>query len=240
MTRRFLVFVTILGLALVVQSAWNTASAQAQNSVPEMPDPIRNLEAEGAQIRYMGRDHGFDSWLSVKNGQEQYFYVPPNGTGFVMGVLFDNSGRVVTIDQIQRMRDKGDTLLDSLSGVDDLQSINETKKDSLAFKSPAERLFHDTEQSNWVPLGFAGAPVIYAIIDPNCPHCHAMIDDIRKAGYLDRGELQMRIIPVGFLKNSKEEAAFLLASPNPQERLFEHMDGDGEAYQCVKALILRA
>ena len=225
MTRICFLILTFFAIGL-------TQNASAQNSIPEMPEPIRNLESEGAQVRYMGRDHGFDSWLSVKNGQEQYFYVPPGGTGFVMGVLFDQKGRVVTVDQVQRLREKGDSLVESLSGVDALKTVNESDRQN--FKSPSERLFHDTEQSNWVPMGYGQAPAAYAIIDPQCPHCHAMIQDIREAGYLERGEIQLRLIPVGFIKDSLEKSAFLLAAPNPQERFLAHLDGDEEALPVRK------
>lgn len=206
-----------------------SASALAQQSVPEMPDPIRNLADEGAQIRYMGRDHGFDAWLTVKNGQEQYFYVPPGGSGFVMGLLFDNKGHVVTIDQVQRLRKDGDSLLDSLAGMETLATPTGEEEDRFAFQSPAERLFHDTENANWITLGYPSAPVIYAIIDPQCPHCHALITNLNEGGYLDRGELQLRLIPVGFSQVSKAQAAFLMAAPDPQERFLRHLAGDEDA-----------
>lgn len=202
--------------------------AMAQHSVPEMPDPIRNLADEGAQIRYMGRDHGFDSWLTVKNGREQYFYVPPGGTGFVMGVLFDNDGKAITIEQVQRLRDDGDSLLDSLAGMETLATpVN--KEERFAFQSPAERLFYDTENTNWVALGYSDAPVIYAIIDPQCPHCHAMVTNLKEGGFLDRGEVQLRMIPVGFSEVSKAQSAFLMAAPDPQARFLRHLSGDEDA-----------
>lgn len=201
----------------------------AQQSVPEMPDPIRNLADEGAQIRYMGRDHGFDSWLTVKNGQEQYFYVPPGGTGFVMGVLFDNKGRAVTIEQIQRLREKGDSLLDSLSEMETAATTQSDEERRFAFESPAERLYHDTENTNWIRLGYPDAPVLYAIIDPQCPHCHALVAKLRDEGYLDRGAVQLRLIPVGFSAKSKAQAAYLMAAPDPQERFLRHLSGDETA-----------
>lgn len=206
-----------------------SAAVMAQTSVPEMPEPIRNLADEGAQIRYLGREHGFDSWLTVKNGQEQYFYVPPGGSGFVMGVLFDNKGRAITVDQVQRLRSDGDSLLDSLTELDDFTPAGSNEKSRFDFQSPSERLFHDVENSNWVPLGYNTAPVVYAIIDPNCPHCHALVQGLQESGEFDRGTVQMRIIPVGFSAESKSQAAFLMAAPDPQERFLRHLAGDEDA-----------
>jgi thiol:disulfide interchange protein DsbG len=201
----------------------------AQDSIPEMPDPIRNLADEGAQIRYLGRDNGFDSWLTVKNGQEQYFYVPPGGDGFVMGVLFDNQGRAVTVDQVRRLRNEGDTLLDSLTELESYTTTDDDQAANFEFKAPSERLFHDVETSNWVAMGYNTAPVAYAIIDPQCPHCHEMIVKMNEAGYFDHGKLQLRLIPVGFSEASRAMAAYLIASPDPQERMLRHLSGDETA-----------
>ena len=37
------------------------------------------------------------------------------------------------------------------------------------------------------------------------------------------------MVPVGFKDETRAQAAFLIASPNPQERWFAHMDGDKDA-----------
>lgn len=200
--------------------------AFAQNAVPDMPEPIKNLADQGAQIEYMGRDNGFNSWVSLKNGQEQYFYVPPSGDGFVMGVLFDNKGHVVTAEQIQRLRKKDNNLLDTLS---ETAQLSNSDDDRFELKSPSERLFYETENTNWVSLGYPQAPVIYAVIDPQCPHCHAMINDFNEGGYLDRGKVQLRLIPVGINAERKAQAAYLIASPDPQKRLFEYLNGNADA-----------
>ncbi len=215
---------------MILISALSVTPSLAQNSIPDMPDPIKNLADQGAQIEYMGRDNGFDSWLSVKNGQEQYFYVPPGGDGFVMGVLFDNKGRVVTAEQINRLRKEDNNLLDNLSGSAlNANSINTPDDKRFEFKSPSERLFHETENTNWVSIGYKQAPVVYALIDPQCPHCHAMLNEINADGYLDRGALQLRLIPVGINADNKAQAAYLIATPNPQERLFKFLAGDLDA-----------
>lgn len=213
-------------LTLVVLAA--ALPAKAQDVLPTLPKPIRNLVDEGAQIRFLGKDYGLDAWITIKNGQEQYFYVMPDGKSFVMGVLFDDEGKVVTVRQVQRLREKGDPLLDELT--EDLKPQNEiSNKEAFEFKSPSERLFQDIENSNWIPFGAMGAPVMYSFIDPQCPHCHAFISDLRSNNMIENGRVQLRIIPVGFREETRAQAAFLLASPNPQERFFKHMDGDKSA-----------
>jgi thiol:disulfide interchange protein DsbG len=202
--------------------------AKAQEALPDLPAPIQNLVDEGAQIRYLGREFGFDSWLTVKNGQEQYFYVLPDGKAFVMGVLFDNKGKLVTVDQVQRLREKGDTMLDTLADENTGFETNQSAaQERFEFKTPAERLYHDVENSNWISLGEIGAPIAYSFVDPQCPHCHALIENIKPE--LERGRVQLRIIPVGFKEDTLAQAAFLLAAPNPQERWMKHIEGDETA-----------
>lgn len=204
------------------------SQAKAQEGLPKLPKPIQNLADEGAQIRYLGKDHGFDAWITIKNGQEQYFYVQPNGKAFVMGILFDETGRAITVDQVKRLREDGDSLLDTLA-TSDLSSQNRMENNkSFVFSSPAEEMFHDIENSNWVALGSPNAPVVYSFIDPQCPHCHSFVQDLR-ADLLDSQKIQLRMIPVGFKEETQSQAAFLLASPNPQERWMAHMDGDPSA-----------
>ena len=220
--------IRFLALSLIAFGL-STGDLRAQDAVPELPAPIQTLVDEGAQIRFLGRDKGFDAWLTVKNGQEQYFYVKPDRSAFVMGVLFDEKGEMITIDQVQRLQNSDGTLLDALASETLVTDGNsKAKEQSFEFKSPSERLYYDIENSNWVPLGETGAPILYSFIDPQCPHCHTFIETIRK-DYIEKGRVQVRLIPVGFREETRAQAAFLMATPNPQERWFKHMDGDAEA-----------
>ncbi|MAE52048.1 MAG: thiol:disulfide interchange protein DsbG [Micavibrio sp.] len=223
---------TFLFLFVFIAMGIITTAAQAQSEepLPKLPEPIQNLVNEGAQIRYLGRDYGVDAWITIKNGKEQYFYVLPDQKAFLMGVMFDNTGKLVTVDQVTRLRQQngGDKMLDILTE-DFTSEVQASNKDGeFEFKSPSEQLFHDVQNSNWIPLGNAGAPIMYAFIDPQCPHCHAMLEDLKK-DYIDTGRVQIRIIPIGFREETRAQSAFLLAAPNPQERLFKYMAGDEEA-----------
>lgn len=227
--------VIVFAFLLFIPAAYAQQSQPEISPVPEMPVPIQELVNQGAQARFLGKDNGLDAWITVKNGQEQYFYVLPDKSGFVMGLLFDSNGKMVTAQQVKRLQQQGDTLLDTLA--EDANSYNENnKKEAVEFKSPSEQLYYDIENSNWVALGQANAPIAYSFIDPQCPHCHDFIDELRKSGAFDKGRIQLRMIPVGFRDETKAQAAFLLATPNPQERWMKHMDGDPEALPAKKEI----
>lgn len=222
---------TVLALFGLSFAAGSSAIAQqGQDLLPQLPEPIQNLASEGAQIRYLGRDHGLDAWLTVKGGQEQYFYVLPDQSAFVMGLLFDETGKAVTIDQVRKLQKEmaGDDVLNSLaSDLPDRQAASEQNA-SKEFLSPSEQLFSDIEESNWLPIGGTNAPVAYAFIDPQCPHCHTMVQNLR-ADYIETGKLQLRMIPVGFRPDTLAQAAFLLASPDPKAIFYDQLDGKQNA-----------
>ena len=230
--------------------------AFAETTQPDVPAPIQNLVASGAQLRYLGQDYGLNGWLVLKNGQEQYFYSTQDGQAVMMGILFNNKGDTVTLKQINELRKKEGPVIDKLAGfaasplaADIKQPVapsaaptgtapasaanvsqDFTNPEALikaAVKPKSEQLFDGVENANWIALGTKTAPVIYTFIDPECPHCHDLIQNIRKSGYLEQGLLQLRLIPVGVLtENSLTEAAYLLASPDPQKDLYRHLDGD--------------
>lgn len=219
-------FVFILALSM-------PAMAHAQSEkLPAVPEAIQDLVDRGAQIRYLGKKHGMDGWITIYQGQEQYYYVTPDKEGFVMGVLFDKTGTMATVEQVRKLQEQDGDILDFLTMDKPADAAAGTSSTSVAdtktFSSPAEKMFADVENSNWIALGNKNAPVIYSFVDPQCPHCHDFMTDLRK-DYIEKGLIQIRIIPVGFTEQSLAQASMLLASPNPEGVWYKHLDGDATA-----------
>jgi thiol:disulfide interchange protein DsbG len=215
----------VLAVCGAVVPAW------AQDSTPAMPKPLQTLADQGAQVRYMGKDHGMDAWLSIQRGQEQYFYVTAKGDAMIMGLMFETeTGRLVTIDQIQKIQKESGGVLDLFSATrpEEPQTATAAVQNSMELKTPAEKLMEDVESSNFLTLGNEGAPVVYAFIDPQCPYCHSFIQDLR-TNYLNNGLVQLRMIPVGFREVTKAQAAFMLGAPDATARFMRHIDGDKSA-----------
>lgn len=216
-------------LFLVILTVFSVNFAQpahAQGSVPDVPEALQVLADRGAQVRYLGKEHGMEGWISIFQGQEQYHYVTPDGQGFVMGLLFDKDGKMVTIQQVQALQAQNDGVLDALAAdpqEESLAAVKTETNEAFEYKSPAERMFDDVENSNYIAFGNKDAPVIYSFMDPQCPHCHSFMQDLRK-DYLDRGLIQIRMIPVGFSEERMAQAAFLLAAPDAQRQWYSHLD----------------
>lgn len=219
---------------------------------PPVPAPIQNMVNNGAQLRYLGQEYGLNGWLVLKNGQEQYFYSTQDGEGVLLGVLFNNKGDTVTLKQINELRKKEGPSLDKLAGFASTPNTPETpdagssatvapdfnNPEALlksAAKPKSEQLFDAVQNANFIKIGSDKAPIIYTFIDPECPHCHDLIQNLRKSGYLEQGLVQFRLIPVGVLsENSLIEASYLLASADPQKDLFRHLDGDKDVLMVDK------
>lgn len=231
-------FSAILSAAFIFAPALAFASgAPAQ---PKMPAPLENLGKSGAEIRYLGKDGGLDGWVTIKDGQEQYFYVTPDGQSIILGVLFNNKGDIITMRQVNELRKK-EPGLDKIAGSQLPDAQNAVPPSDASPQAPAadikpppsapvskSQLFYQAvEDASWISLGRKDAPIIYSFIDPQCPHCHDMIQDIRKSGALEKGDVQLRLIPVGLMnETSLKQAANLIAAPNAPELLYKHLDGD--------------
>jgi len=206
-------------------------SARAQDKIPELPEALQILVDRGAQARYLGNKYGLDGWITVFQGQEQYYYVTPGGEGFLMGLLFDKDGQMVTVDQVRDLQAQSDGVLDFLAVDKSPEKLDEAMQETnkaFEYKTPAVRMFADVKNSNWIKFGSDDAPVIYSFMDPQCPHCHDFMKDLRN-DYIEKGLIQLRMIPVGFRDETLAQAAFLLAAPDAKTRWYAHLDGDTTA-----------
>lgn len=226
-------------LFAVLVSFTMSAPVQAQSSDPEVPPALQTLVDRGAQARYLGSKYGMQGWITIFKGQEQYYYVTPDGQGFLMGLLFGKDGSMETVNQVRELQSKSDDALDILAvdktpvskPSDALNNMNE----QFEYKTPAERMFGDVENSNWIQFGDENAPVIYSFMDPQCPHCHSFMKEI-KPSYIEKGLIQVRMIPVGFREETLAQAALLLATSNSAERWYQHLEGDEGALPIDKSI----
>ena len=201
---------------------------------PPMPAPLETMSKEGAQVRYMGHRGGLDGWIAIQNGQEQYFYATEDREFVLLGLLFDKTGKMITLEQVGELQKQGGAVLDILKA--DTSTKGASVTDTLpvqgdiakSLKSPSEQMFSDIEAGNWIVLGQEGAPILYSFMDPQCPFCHEFMKSLRPE--IEGGRIQVRLLPVGFHgEQALAQAALLLAAPNAQDRWFRHVNGDKEA-----------
>ncbi len=224
-------FCLLASMAILLPSA--AANAQAGN-VPtsEYPPYIRGLADKGAQVRYLGKNLGLDSWLTVKAGKVQYVYVTPNQEANIVGILLDKYGNPVSPSGLENIARNAPPAAGPLSsGLSANEAMSVARKTSPQGQgntsSKAEMLYQAFENANYIEIGAADAPLAYALIDPDCPHCHAFIKELLDKNVFEERRLRLRVIPVGILSgDSLARAAMLLSMPEAGQVLINHINGD--------------
>jgi hypothetical protein len=133
----------ILCFALLIGASSSLPAFAQEKVVPPLPAPLKTMVEEGAQIRYLGNDLGLDGWVTIKNAQEQYFYVTPDQQGLVMGVLFNSKGDTVTLRQINQLRKaEGPQLTNWQASL--MPPLHQVGKQHLSQKSPPQKTYPKT------------------------------------------------------------------------------------------------
>lgn len=194
-----------------------TAAAPADAAQAEQPDPaavpvLKWLQEKGAVIHPLGRTHGLDGWLASVRGTMQILYTTPDGQAFVSGALFGVEGRDETAAQLQALRDKG---FDLQAFVTATRPAPQSTPPKAPANTPGELLLSEFEQAHWIEAGRAEAPLLYMIVDPRCPYCKQMWNQLNR-DYVATGALRIRLIPVAALGDeSGRLAGVMMAAADP-------------------------
>lgn len=187
------------------------ALAQQKPSTPE----LREFERNGGKLVHLGKTFEVDGWLLVNRDgtpARDVLYILPSGA-IVKGFLYTSGGTNITKSQFQLYHKRQD----GSQG-----AIPFDKGDEVALP-PAEVFYSAAEKSNWVRTGMVDAPYVYMFINVNCEHCQSLWRTLK--GSVDKGLLQLRIIPLGEQDANLEGGAALLSSEDPGQAWQEYMDG---------------
>lgn len=201
-----------------VQVAKDNIQASSSISAPALPATIQSLVNSGARAAYLGRHQEFDGWIIMNNGAPSYVYISPDGNSIFRGLLFDKLGNPITLQQVAeaQLRDP------EFFGIDPKSIDAQVDKD--VERGAGQTLYDALSVSNYFTMGTTdkNAPVLYAFIDPDCPHCKKFIRDAYPK-YIENNRIQLRVIPVGVLSDeSSIRSATLLNSQDPAQLLLDH------------------
>lgn len=197
------------------------ARAQGEPRKPSTPE-LRAFEARGGKLEYLGRSFDVDGWLLVDhNGKKrgQGLYVTPTGA-IIMGLLYSPVGDNITKTQFQLYDFKQ-------GGSQKALPVSDTNNDAVP---KAEQFYSAAESANWVRAGMIDAPYVYMFVNVNCDHCQSMFRTLK--GSVDKGLLQLRIVPLGQQDENLNGGAALLSSDDPAGAWQKYMDGQkGELHK---------
>lgn len=184
--------INAVGIALLM------VCAVAQGAPPAAPKPTvaeRHLMASGVKVT-----HRFDSISGLRaivadNGTDKrLFYVTPDGKSLIAGLVFDETGRNVTTEDMGRA---GITANGSTTTITQLQ---------------AQKIWQRVQGLKALKDGGSGAD-IYVFVDPTCQYCHRLMSMVRP--YIAAGKLQVRWLPVAILSSrSPGLAEAMYKAPN--------------------------
>ncbi len=231
---------SLLMLALIIfmplLSAHAQPAATAAVAVPKAAD-VPALSAffrdGGTTGYYMGRAAGLDGWfLMMSEKRVQIAYTAPEGNILVIGALFGVDGTNITEQQLVALRGKEpavnalftDTVQEAQEKLVKASGMDRVMK-NLDPAKKGDQLYLELAQAFHAQLGQRDAPLLFMVIDPNCPHCKRAWKAM--APLLAKSNAQVRIIPVGILgDDSTRMAGKLLDTDKPGALWAKFADAD--------------
>lgn len=169
----------------------------------DWPAPIKAVEARGAEIiQRFDAPSGLQGYAARYNGQGVALYLTGDGQHVLVGSLLNAQG----------------------------EDLSRQPLDKLVYEPLAKEMLGKLERSTWIADGSAKAPrILYMFSDPNCPYCNMFWKQARP--WVEAGDVQIRHVMVGMLRqDSVEKAAALLSAKDQQAALHQH-ESAGKASQ---------
>ena len=141
--------------------------------------------------------------LSVTNS----FSTPFGMTGYVVHPKNSNQSMVMYTDASGKYLFVGNVV------TADGQNLTDQYTQQYVISPIAKEAYKALPATHWFTQGSDAAPhKVYILIDPNCIYCHLLFKEMQS--YIDSNQVQVRWIPVGFLKkDSMGKSAALLHAP---------------------------
>lgn len=217
----------LLAMLLLALAPLSVRAADAAPDPTKIPALQPFLDQEG-KAYYMGREAGIDGWFILMSGNRvQIAYTSLDGVNLIIGAILQPNNGNITEKQIIAVREREPEVNKLFTNTVEQAKAGMVKASGmdklLAGLDPAKKgdqLYLELAQGITVNFGPKDAPLMFMVIDPNCPHCHDAW--LALAPLLAKGNLQVRLIPVGILGNASErEAAMLLQDGDKSAALWQ-------------------
>lgn len=171
-------------------------------AAPAAAGVLDALKERGATARPLGERGGLHGHLvTLADGSSYALYLTPGGFA-VAGLLYDPDGGLVTARQLAGLPGGADRTAPPASGF-----------------SGNAALFRSTLSAFGFTVGDRG-PLVAAFADPACSWSNAAVAALAREAR--RGELRLRVMPLGILgAASARRAAAIASSPDPERAWFD-------------------
>ncbi|WP_417595679.1 thioredoxin fold domain-containing protein [Oceanospirillum sp.] len=202
---------------------------KGSESMVGLPLPISRALEQGLVLEsQFHAESDLTGWVLSLDGQFTLVYTTPDQRTLISGALINEAGQNLSERYAQKYFPKPDiALLEEATYI----SIGAPKELNLPDSATAPVDASPDGESTNTQAESGAEPateqtieakrVIYAFFDPSCPFCHLAWKAFQP--YIDKG-VEIRWIPVAFLNpESRDKAAAILQSRNPENELTESM-----------------
>ncbi len=204
-------------------------AVKGSESMISLPLPISRALEQGLVLEsQFNAESGLTGWVLSLDDQFTLVYTTPDQRTLISGALINEAGQNLSERYAQKYFPKPDiALLEEATYI----SVGAPKELNLpdSATAPVDASPNGESTNTHAEPGTEPATeqlieakrVIYAFFDPNCPFCQLAWKAFQP--YIDKG-VEIRWIPVAFLNpESRDKAAAILQSRNPENELTESM-----------------
>jgi len=183
-------------------------SASAIDAVPA----LQRIASAGATLLDLGTEHGLRTIFATKADAFQVFYLVPDGSAVVGGVMWDASGHDVTRDQVAPIPGMIPTIKVGPSGAP-------AKPSPVDDQSEGGNPLSLVEETTYGTLGAPDAAQLWMFVDPFCSFSMNAMRQL--APYVQSGRVRLSVIPVSVLDyedqgRSTPAAKIMVSEPEDQ------------------------
>jgi thiol:disulfide interchange protein DsbG len=167
----------------------------------EWPAAIQAVEARGAEIvERFDAPSGLQGYAARYNGQGVALYLTADGEHVLIGSLLNAQG----------------------------EDLSRQPLEQLVYERLGQERLAKLASSTWIADGSASAPrIVYMFSDPNCPYCNMFWKQARP--WVEAGDVQVRHVMVGMLRQDSLAKAATLLSANDQQAALHAHESAGKA-----------
>ncbi|MBE7562203.1 thiol:disulfide interchange protein DsbG [Acidithiobacillus sp. HP-6] len=179
---------------LLTSSAWAMAGTIPHSYQAGAKTIVAMSHGQAKILRTFRAKAGLNGYtVQLSPGHALVMYTSPNGKYVFMGGVFDKAGHNLSVAYAHQYLPKTDLP----------QKISPSAMGKAVEKT-----------TNFLIGSPKATKQIWFVGDPNCIFCHMTYEHLLP--YVDKGELKIHLIPVGFLKpSSAPKAETIIASKNP-------------------------
>jgi thiol:disulfide interchange protein DsbG len=175
---------------------------------------LQRIASAGATLLDLGTEHGLSAIFATKGDAFQVFYVVPDGSAVIGGIMWDASGHDVTRDQVA-----------PIPGV--IPTIKVGRDGTRAEASPtvdesqdADALSLMKETTYYGSIGSSDAAQLWMFVDPFCSFSVNAMKQLEP--FVQSGKVRLSVIPLSVLdyedQGRSTPAAKIMVS-EPKERM---------------------